>query len=134
MDSINTIISSIIVISLPLSAIIPETDIVCWDKYWWAYVDWIVYVCDFDENTEFYKQHEIAHYIWNKILTKEQKATYIKEYKKAKKIWIKAFYRAYWYRDAEEDFCDNYSLLKTKENSNPQVMKRIRLIKKFLIQ
>lgn len=134
MGNIDTIISSIIVIALPLGAIIPETDIICWDKYGWAYIDWTVYVCDFDEHKEFYKNHEIAHHIWSTILTKEQKDIYKKEHKKAKKIWIKAFYRSYWYNDMEEDFSDNFGLLQTKQNSNPQVMKRIRLIEKFLTQ
>lgn len=132
MDKLDAIISSLIVIALPLSAIIPETDIVCWDKYWWAYIDWTIYVCNFDENYEFYKQHEIWHHIWNVVLTKEQKDTYKKEYKFAKKQWIKAFYRSYWYNNVEEDFCDNLALLQTKEKVKPAVQKRIRLIKKFL--
>lgn len=134
MDNLNTIISSIIVTALPLGAIIPETDIVCWDQYAWAYIDWTIYVCDFDEHKEFYLQHEIWHHIWSTVLTKEQKDIYKKEYKKARKLWVKAFYRLYSYRNVEEDFCDLFWLLQTKQNSNLQIMKRIRLIKKFLIQ
>lgn len=134
MVSINTLISSIIVVLLPVSAIIPETDIICWKQYWWAYVDGKIYVCNTDQFTQFYIDHEKWHYIWDKILTQEQKKEYRSLYLLARWEWLKAFYRPYGYNDMEEDFADNFALLQTKENSNPHVMKRIRLVKKFLTQ
>lgn len=44
-----------------------------------------IYVCESGENTEFYKQHETAHLIWNKYLTTKDKETYAKAYYEAKK-------------------------------------------------
>lgn len=62
----------------------------------------------------------------------EDKQEYIELYAQHNKIGKKAFYRDYSRTTVEEDFCDNGALLVAKENSNPFVMKRIRLIKKII--
>ena len=124
-------IASVIVIYLPLGFLIPETFYKCWTVTW-VYVNWVVYVCNVDEHTEFYKIHEIFHKIWNEEMTQEERNKYIALYKEHKKLWVNAFFREYWLNSVEEDFADNWAIMIQKKRVNPVIMKRIRLIKSLL--
>lgn len=129
--TLTWILASAIITFVPLGGQLWDPSEICgWDT-WATYIEGKIWVCNTDD-VEFRKSHEIGHYFWDKFMTAEQKAKYEIEYKKAKKLWIRAFYRDYGMWDMEEDFCDNLALYITKENSNPFVMKRIRLIKSFL--
>lgn len=126
--NLTAILASIVVIVLPLWFTIPWTFYKCW-IVWGAYVDWKIYICDVDENTEFYRLHEAGHKVWEEYLTEDQKEQYTKLYRNHRQFWVEAFYREYSKMTVKEDFADNLALMIQKENSNPYVMKRIRLIK-----
>lgn len=105
----------------------------CWDIVWeYNHESKIVYLCEGMWNSDFYKYHEVAHYFYFNIMSKEQKDQYHKEYLKAYSQGIWSFYREYWYRDEEEDFADNFSLLILWEKQDYKIQKRINLIRKFL--
>jgi hypothetical protein len=130
MTNTDIIISTFISI-LPLGFLIPETWLKCWDV-WWVYTRieeniWKIYVCDLkDWNIDFYKHHEIAHKIWNEVLSEKQKKEYDKYYRKANK-----FTSTEGQLNIEEDFCDNYASLKTNTKQELDIRKRIFFIKKL---
>lgn len=123
--NIQWIIASLIITVIPSSWIIQETGDYCWE-IGGEYISWTnrIYICD-TKDIEFYKWHEIWHYIWER-LPEKTKQKYIILHKSSNQ-----YYRAYG-KDVEEDFCDNLALLMTKENSTPQVHKRIRFIKNII--
>ena len=102
--------------------------------YGWVYYETPshieIYVCDVgDWHGEFYILHEKAHFIYKKVLSQAQRDEYGKLYLSHLKYWQKAFFRDYSMSNVEEDFADNYWIVKSK---NPYVKKRIRLINKFI--
>lgn len=118
---------------VPLGVALPNTDDICWWETGWVYTEGKIYLCDLkDWYIEFYKHHEIAHHIYEKYLTTQDKEKYLKLYQRDKKHGIKRFYREYGYNDMEENFCDEYALLKTNEKVNIYVKKRIKLILNIL--
>ena len=113
-------------------ATIPFSGLVCWKDAWWYYITstQTAYYCQI-ENEEFYKQHEIGHYIWF-TLTDKQRGEYIQAYKKDLKKWSKYFYRDYSMVLVEEDFADNYALLVEWKRHPIMLQQRINLVHKFL--
>lgn len=130
--TITYLTSLITIVMVPFGWMVWEYK--CWD-IGWNYNLWtkVISLCEWVEwDTEFYKNHEISHYLYFNLLSNSQKEQYHKEYEKAKKQGIWSFYRQYAMDSEIEDFADNGSLLFTKKNSNPSVMRRVRLIKKFM--
>ena len=129
--NIQDILISTVITILPIGLLIPETFVKCWDV-WWMYVynpttkESKIYVCDIWD-TEFAKHHELGHKIWIELLTHDQKLKYIRVFNNAK-----YFYRDYSKSDLLEDFADNYANLMLKRNQQPDVQKRMRLIKNIL--
>lgn len=111
---------------------VPNSVLTCWIDIEGAYTPSIkqIYICEWAEDFTVY--HEYGHYYDYNLLSKQDRATYDRLYWRHKRIWIEAFYRWHSYYDPREDFADNYALMMLKQNSNPFVMKRIRLIKSIL--
>lgn len=127
---LSTIIASIIVVIAPFWAIVWTFK--CWDIAGSYNLDTkVVFVCDWIQDSEFYKYHEIGHYFYYEILTTKQKEAYHNAYEQALIKWPRAFYREYSMRNEQEDFADMFSLYILKKNYNPLIQKRIRLINSF---
>ena len=115
-------------IIIPFGFSIPDSYHKCWEVVAsYSHESKIIYLCEWvTGNKEFYKQHEIGHYVWFNILTNEQRAKYKVEFNKST-----VFYREY-SKNLEEDFADNYALLQIKERQTYQLQKRINLIRKYI--
>jgi hypothetical protein len=114
-----------IIIQLWLS--IPETNYICWDIAWvYSIATKNIYLCEWViGDKEFYRQHEIGHYVWFNILTQLQKDRYEVEYKKAT-----SFYREY-SKVLIEDFADNYALIAINHPYIKNNNRRLSLIRLF---
>lgn len=132
--NITLLISSLIIQSIPYGWSVPFTNYKCWDIAASYHHDTqVIYLCEWVEwEKDFYKYHEIGHYIYYQVLTDQQRLLYNISYEKSLKQGKKAFYREYWMLDEKEDFADNFALMMIKKNLDPYVMKRIRLIKSIL--
>jgi hypothetical protein len=113
---------------IPFGFSIPDTYQKCGETAGtYSHESKIIYLCDgVPGNNEFYKQHEIGHYVWFNLLTDAQRAKYKIEFDKSK-----VFYREY-SKNLEEDFADNYALLQLKERQSYQLQKRINFIKSLI--
>lgn len=108
----------------------------CWTTIWWLYDQdsKTVYICWGMPDQEFILHHELGHYFWFNYLNDLDRSEYRKEYDKAKKIWIKGFYRDYSMTSVLEDFADNFALSFQSNQSSFLIRKRIKLIKKYFIK
>lgn len=128
---LTEILASITVVIIPLVFTIPWTFVKCWDV-WWAYVDWKIYLCEWENSNEFNKQHEIGHLVEEKYLTENQRNQYKALYEKHHKLWVKAFKREYGYKNWQESFAEDFGSWKTNEKVNIYTKQRIKLITSFL--
>lgn len=116
---------------VPLGVTLPNTEDICGWEVAWIYTEGKIYICD-GENLEFAKHHEIAHFLWENVLTTKDKENYLKLYQEAKKRGISAFWSDYEMSDWEEDFCTNYSLVTNKIKSKLSLKKRQKFILNIL--
>lgn len=131
----SSLIAKVTIIFIPFTGTIPIVNLDC-DTSWYSWMyhhnTKTVYVCEWQYRgkdaytAQFSLYHELGHYYWYS-LTDSQRDEYTKEYNKAKQ-----FYRDYGKESVGEDFSDNVSLISLGQNSNKDVMKRIRIIKKFM--
>lgn len=125
--TISSLLTSAIILFMPLWQ--GDCDLVTW----WYYVIETkeIYICTpLDDDMEFYKNHELGHYVWNSYMNDRQRKNYTKLYNRAMTQGIKSFYREYGMTDVEEDFSENFALMIMKEKIKaPQLQYRINHIR-----
>lgn len=126
--TLTGILASAIITIVPLGGELWSPEDICWGDTWGTYIEGKIYVCDNDEFTEQYKQHELGHFVEDKYLTQDQREQYKALYNKHHKIGIRAFQREYWYSDWQESWAEDYASWKTWEKVNIYTKKRIKLI------
>lgn len=132
--TITTYISWTIISLLPLGFLIPETFYKCGQWIWWIYSTETknIYVCEWDQFTEFYKLHEIWHKIWLEELSEEYKNKYTSLYDQAMKAGSWSFYREYSMINVAEDFADTFAVWILNKRVNQEVRKRVNKIKFYI--
>lgn len=130
---LTTLIASTVITILPLGFLIPEAHIKCGEDIGGVYLEWLdhIYICDTDQHTKFYRDHELGHHFWYKFMDQPQKDKYKILFDKALKEWTGSFYREYGMTDIEEDFAENFALMLAKKNSTPKLQIRVHYIKKI---
>lgn len=133
---ITTLIASTVITILPLGFLVPEVGIKCGGNIGWLYFPTLnkIYVCEVDDNTKFYRDHELGHHFWYKFMDQAQKDKYKILFDKALKEWTGSFHREYGMTNIEEDFAENFALMVSKKNSPPKIQVRVRYIKKIFEQ
>lgn len=131
----TSLIAKVTIIFIPFTGTIPIVNLDCDTSGYsgmYHHNTKTVYVCEWQYRgkdaytAQFSLYHELGHYYWY-TLTDSKRAEYTKEYNKAKQ-----YYRDYGKESVNEDFADNFSIISLSQNSSKDVMKRIRIIKKFI--
>ena len=99
----------------------------------------VVYVCELKDKADISNQmivdHEVAHYIQDNLITEKEWTDYQKEWDKSMKKGSSQFLRDYGMTNAKEWFADDTMYIyewKYKINKDPQVRKRIAVVRKIL--